>query len=163
MEHGPLELSLQQKSNSPDKFWEGFLGQKVTQVARLLKECGNPNDPSVAKALEDALSAVPKSRQEFISKEELLLRSLELYATENHGFVSEKLEKGYIDAVAASLLRRFQEYDFDAVSEPLQEAIDAIVKDKGIILRDSAIDRLRGTFWKNFSARKTEEYETDRG
>ncbi len=159
MEHGPLELSLQQKSNSPDKFWEGFLGQKVTQLALILKERGSITDPDVVKALDDALSDVPKNRKEFVSKDELLLRALELYAKENNGFANEKLEKGYVDTMAAALLSRLREYDFDTVGVPLQEGIDILLKDKEIHLRASAVDALRDTFWERFSALKAEEYE----
>jgi hypothetical protein len=159
MEHGPLDLSPQQKSNSPDKFWEGFLGQKVTRVAGLLKDRGNITDPSVARALEESVSEVPKNRQEFVSKDEILLRALELYAQENNGFVNEKLEKGYTDTMAASLSNRLQSSDFDTAGELFQEEIDMILKDKRIPLQDSGVLALRDKFWEKFSALKAEEYE----
>lgn len=158
MEHNPFELSAAQVSNSPDDFWKGFLGQKVTKLANLLEKTGDVFEPSVQEELEKALNDVPENRQEFVSKNELLLRALEWYAKEGNGFANEKLEQEYVGIVANELLGRFREYDFDAVSTPLQEEIDMIVKEKGIPLRSDSVESIRNLFWERFSALKTEEY-----
>jgi hypothetical protein len=156
MEHGPFELSKAQASNSPDDFWKGFLGQKVTKLALILEEKGDVADTAIEQELEKAIADVPKNRQEFVSKNELLLRALERYAKEKNGFVNEKLEKGYIDIVTEEFLCRLREYDFDTVSAPLQEEIDKIVKEKEVPLREEAVKNLRDAFWERFSALKYE-------
>lgn len=159
MEHkNPFELTPEQNQTNPNKYWEGFLGQKVTLIAGLLKEHGNITDPSVAKALAEALAEVPKNRQGVISKDELLIRSLEFYAKEGNGFVSEKLEKEYVNVMAEFLLARLGGYDYDTVNAPLQEEINVLLKEKGIPLRENSVLALRDKFWAHFAALKMEEY-----
>lgn len=152
MEHSPFKLSEAQISNSPDDFWKGFLGQKVTNLALLLEEKGNVDDAAIKEELEKAIADVPKNRQEFVSKNELLLRALEWYVKEKNGFANKKLEKGYVGIVTEELLRRLQEYDFNTVSVPLQEEIDKIIKGKMVPLSADAVKNLRDAFWKRFGA-----------
>ncbi len=156
MERNPFELSKAQAFNSPDDFWKGFLGQKVAKLALLLEARGDVADMSIEQELEKAIADVPKNRQEFISKNELLLRALEWYSKERSGFPNEKLEKGYVNIATEELLRRLREYDFDTVSGPLQEEIDKIVKEKGVPLSADAVKNLRDAFWERFAAYKYE-------
>ncbi|MBI2121004.1 MAG: hypothetical protein HYT94_05270 [Parcubacteria group bacterium] len=154
----PFHLTPEQQQDG-HQYWEKFFAQKVMQVANALKEHGWLADPSVQKALNDALAEVRKTRQTLVSKEELSVRAIEFFVRENNGVISQKLEKEYVEALLPLLVQRLRQLDYDTVNEPLQAEIDTLIKDKGIVLSTEGVGILRDKFWERFNAIKTKEYE----
>lgn len=162
MEHfNPLALTEEQAKNNPNKYWDGFLGQKVKLLCEVLKKIGNVSDVSVTKALDEAIAEVPKNKADFISKEEILIRALELYAKENDGFAEEKLKRAYIENLAPFLAHKLHACEFDTVDQELQKEIEAI--QKADVLAPSDLSELREKFGIHFSDIKMKEYEEEMG
>ena len=160
MEHfEPFTPTEEQAKNNPNKYWEGFLGQKVKLIAEKLKQTGNVGDPDVAKILDDVLEDVPKNKADFISKDEMLIRGLELYARENGGFANEKLKKAYVEKLAPFLAGKLSAYEFDTIDQELQKEIAKLQKTG--ILGAEDLQKFRENFGGYFSDLKMKEYEEE--
>ncbi len=152
----PLTPTEEQAKNNPNKYWEGFLGQKITLLAEILRKGGSLNDGQFVKELNQAISEIPKNKADFISKDEIIMRTLEFCAKEDTGFSDEKLKKTYIEKLSWSLAEKLHRFDYGEVDQELQKEIEAIQK-MGI-LNVNDIQEIRDSFGRHFSDIKMKEY-----
>lgn len=157
MEHfDPFTPTEEQAKNNPNKYWDGFLKQKVKLLLEKLKEAGNITDGQFEKELSQVVEEVPENKADFISKDEMALRVLELYAKENDGFADEKLKKAYLEKLAPFLANKLRTCEFEDVDQELQKEI--VVLQKADMLGKEDLQKLRENFGTHFSDLKMKEY-----
>ncbi|MCK9352024.1 MAG: hypothetical protein WCT49_03685 [Candidatus Paceibacterota bacterium] len=157
MEHfEPFAPTEEQSNNNPNKYWDGFLKQKVKLLLEKLKEAGNITDGQFEKEVDVVMEEVPKNKADFVSKEELAIRVLELYAKENDGFADEKIKKAYVEKLASYLASKLQSFEFEDVDQELQKEIIVIQKED--VLNKDDMDELRDLFGAQFSELKMKQY-----
>jgi hypothetical protein len=160
MEHfGPFALTEDQAKNNPNKYWDGFLKQKVKFLLEKLKEAGNTTDGLFDGEVDKVMQEVPKNKADFISKDEMTLRVLELYAKENDGFADEKLKKAYLEKLAPFLANKLRACEFEDVDQELQKEI-AVLQKTNVLGKDD-LQKLRENFGTYFSDLKMEEYSEE--
>jgi len=159
-----IQLTEEQKANNPNGFWDHTFSQAREQVAKALEDVKDPSNPSVRGTIEEIMKEIPKSKRDFVTEEELLLRGLEYYSEKNQGFGEAKgLEKKYRELrgkkqrmYVEEAVSGMKEVEFDDASGHIEEAVSKIIeKEPGISPED--VTSLRNDLWERYMAEKNAE------
>lgn len=171
MEHfDPLAPNEEQMKNNPNKKWEKLLEPIINRLYNNFLLVTNESDSEKVEYFEKYLDEEMKGfskedvKAKLISKEELRLRVLELYAMRKVGAGSTEKEKEkhnsiktiYIDKLALALAEKFRKLEYDTVYDELQKEI--VPRQEKCALNDEETQTLRDKFDEYFAKVKEEEY-----